>query len=62
MLLFGGAALPQVRGTGAFAAALAGLVQKAARNRTVSLLCGEGLRRHYEKMGFEKGVLAEWLR
>lgn len=61
MLLFSGAALPQVRGSGAFAAVLAGLAERAGE-RTVSLLCGEGLRRHYEKMGFEKGVLAEWLR
>ncbi|MCH4238892.1 MAG: hypothetical protein LKF71_01260 [Oscillospiraceae bacterium] len=52
MLLFGGAALPQVRGTGAFAAVLAGLVQKAAQNRAVSLLCGEYLRQHYQTFGF----------
>lgn len=52
MLLFSGAALPQVRGTGIFAAVLAGLVEKAAQDRTVSLLCGECLRQHYETLRF----------
>ncbi|WOC32135.1 MULTISPECIES: hypothetical protein [Caproicibacterium] len=52
LLLFSGAALPQVRGTGIFAAVLAGLVERAAQGRTVSLLCGEALCAHYEKLGF----------
>lgn len=56
MLLFSGAALPQVRGSGAFAAVLAGLAERAGE-RTVSLLCGEKLQRHYEAIGFV-GLLA----
>lgn len=50
-LLFAGAAAPEVRGRGAFAAVLAALV-KQADVRRVLLLCGSQLQPHYEQMGF----------
>ena len=53
LLLFSGAALPQERGSGLFTAVLAGL-SGFAEGRTVSLLCGEGLREHYESIGFHE--------